>query len=174
MIRGTDIMLNTDYLSKRAELGKIADKLIYTGSIDSFFNYSYGKLSYRSVRFEIEDLDSENYQGNAVVNYTDRETPWTRIIEHKWFTFGKDRNGDDIPHTIISKEYSQEWKDGIDPYYPINDENNNQLYEEYRYLAQREAPNVIFAGRLGKYRYYDMDAAISHSLAKCKELFEEE
>jgi UDP-galactopyranose mutase len=126
------------------------------------------------VRFEVEDLNVDNYQGNAVVNYTDKETPWTRIIEHKWFTFGKDRNGKDIDHTIISKEYSQEWKEGIDPYYPINDENNNKLYEEYKYIAGQEAPNVIFAGRLGEYKYYDMDKAIESALHTCGKLFEEE
>lgn len=174
MIEGADVRLGIDYLKNRSELGKIADRLVYTGSIDSFFNYANGRLAYRSVRFVTEDIQMDNYQGNAVVNYTDRETPWTRIIEHKWFTFGKDRNGDDIQHTIISKEFSQEWNDGIDPYYPINDENNNNLYEEYRYIAQQMAPNVIFAGRLGEYRYYDMDAAISAALKKCKTIFEEE
>ena len=174
MIAGADVMLGTDYLSKRNELGQIADRLVYTGSIDSYFNYFLGRLAYRSVRFEVQDLSMDNFQGNAVVNYTDRETPYTRIIEHKWFMFGKDKDGDDIPHTVISKEFSQEWRQGIDPYYPINDDNNNKLYEEYRYLAQREAPNVIFAGRLGEYKYYDMDAAISAALKKCETLFEEE
>lgn len=174
MIKGADIQLGTDYLNCRDGIGRLAEKLIFTGSIDSYFNYSQGRLQYRSVRFETENLDTDNYQGNAVVNYTDRDVPYTRVIEHKWFTFGKDRNGDDIPHTIISREYSQEWSLGIDPYYPINDGFNNKLYEEYRYLAQREAQNVIFAGRLGEYKYYDMDAAIAVALRKCKRIFGKE
>lgn len=174
IVKGADILLNTDYLRNRQEIGEVAEKLIFTGSIDSYFNYSQGRLAYRSVKFENQFLELDNYQGNAVVNYTDRDVPYTRIIEHKWFTFGRDKKGNDIPYTIISKEYSQEWSIGIDPYYPINDESNNKLYEEYRYIAQREAPNVIFAGRLGEYKYYDMDMAIKAALRKSKQIFEKE
>ena len=141
----------------------MTDKVIYTGSIDSYFNYKLGALEYRSVRFENEVLDIPNFQGNAAVNYTDAETPWTRIIEHKWFEFGKDENGNDIPATVISKEYSSEWKVGDEPYYPVNDEKNGDLYTKYRELADKES-KVIFGGRLGEYKYYDMDAVIASAL----------
>ena len=122
-----------------------------------------GNLEYRSVRFENEILDMPNFQGNAAVNYTDRETPWTRIIEHKWFEFGKDENGNDLPKTIISKKYSSEWKPGDEPYYPVNDKKNGELYRKYKALAEKEE-NIIFGGRLGEYKYYDMDAVIASAL----------
>ena len=142
----------------------------YTGPIDAYFGYSMGYLEYRSVRFETELLDKPNFQGNAAVNYTDRETPWTRIIEHKWFEFGKDADGNDLPKTVISREYSYEWKPGDEPYYPVNDERNNALYEKYRELAAKEK-NVLFGGRLGQYRYYDMDKVIAAALAMAEEEF---
>lgn len=163
LLEGIEVRLNEDYLEKKAEYDAISDKVIYTGAIDAYFNYSFGNLEYRSVRFENEVLDIQNYQGNAAVNYTDRETPWTRIIEHKWFEFGKDENGNDIPKTIISKEFSSEWKPGDEPYYPVNDEKNGALYARYRELADQES-NVIFGGRLGEYKYYDMDAVIASAL----------
>ena len=141
----------------------MADKVVYTGPIDAYFNYKFGNLEYRSVRFENEILDKPNYQGNAAVNFTDRETPWTRIIEHKWFEFGKDENGNELPKTVISREYSSEWKLGDEPYYPVNDEKNSRLYEEYKKLADAER-HVIFGGRLGEYKYYDMDAVIDRAL----------
>lgn len=137
-------------------LDTLADKVVYTGPIDAYFDYKLGTLEYRSVRFETETLDKSNFQGNAAVNYTDRETPWTRIIEHKWFEFGKDENGNDLPKTIISREYSSEWKPGDEPYYPVNDAKNGLLYSEYKKLADVEE-KVIFGGRLGEYKYYDMD-----------------
>ncbi|MGO5021271.1 UDP-galactopyranose mutase, partial [Roseburia faecis] len=133
------------------------------GAIDAYFEYQLGALEYRSVRFETEVLDKPNFQGNAAVNYTDRETPWTRIIEHKWFEFGKDDDGNDIPKTVISREYSSEWKVGDEPYYPVNDEKNGALYQEYKKLADKEQ-KVIFGGRLGEYKYYDMDAVIASAL----------
>lgn len=160
---GIEVQLNVDYLVDRAKWDAIAEKVVYTGAIDAFFNYSLGNLEYRSVRFENEVLDIPNFQGNAAVNYTDRETPWTRIIEHKWFEFGKDENGNDLPKTIISREYSSEWKPGDEPYYPVNDEKNGALYKEYRALADQEG-KVIFGGRLGEYKYYDMDAVIASAL----------
>lgn len=159
MLDGIEVRLNTDYFENKAELDALADKIVYTGPIDAYFDYKFGHLEYRSVRFETEKLDTANYQGNAVVNYTDRETPWTRIIEHKWFEFGKDISGNDIDKTIISKEYSSEWHPGDEPYYPVNDDKNNALYEKYKHLADNER-NVIFGGRLGQYKYYDMDAVI--------------
>ena len=158
MLEGAEIRLNVDYLEHKAELDALAERVIYTGPIDSYFNYCYGPLGYRSVRFESELLDTDNFQGNAVVNYTDRETPYTRIIEHKHFEFGTQEK------TIISREYSQEWKPGIEPYYPINDEKNGELYAKYRALAEKEA-GVLFGGRLAEYRYYDMDAVIASALA---------
>ncbi len=130
MLEGIEVRLGVDYLENKEELDKLADKVIYTGPIDAYFNYSLGTLEYRSVRFENEVLDIPNYQGNAAVNYTDRETPWTRIIEHKWFEFGKDEEGNNLPKTIISKEYSSEWKHGDEPYYPVNDEKNSSLYQK--------------------------------------------
>lgn len=163
LLDGIEVQLNVDYLVDRAKWDAIAEKVVYTGAIDAFFNYSLGNLEYRSVRFENEVLDIPNFQGNAAVNYTDRETPWTRIIEHKWFEFGKDENGNDLPKAIISREYSSEWKPGDEPYYPVNDEKNGALYKEYRALADQEG-KVIFGGRLGEYKYYDMDAVIASAL----------
>lgn len=167
LLDGIDVQLNEDYLVDRAKWDALADKVVYTGAIDAFFNYSLGNLEYRSVRFENEVLDIPNFQGNAAVNYTDRETPWTRIIEHKWFEFGKDENGNDLPKTVISREYSSEWKPGDEPYYPVNDEKNGALYKEYRALADKE-DKVIFGGRLGEYKYYDMDAVIASALECAK------
>ncbi len=167
LLDGIDVQLKEDYLEDRAKWDAIAEKVVYTGAIDAFFNYSLGNLEYRSVRFENEVLDIPNFQGNAAVNYTDRETPWTRIIEHKWFEFGKDENGNDLPKTIISREYSSEWKPGDEPYYPVNDEKNGALYKEYRALAEQEE-KVIFGGRLGEYKYYDMDAVIASALECAK------
>ena len=138
-----------------------------TGPIDAYFGFRLGTLEYRSVRFETELLDIPNFQGNAAVNYTDRETPWTRIIEHTWFEFGKDAEGNDLPKTVISREYSSEWKPGDEPYYPVNDARNSALYERYRVLAEDE-DNVIFGGRLGAYKYYDMDQTVAAALALSK------
>lgn len=171
MLKGIEVKLNCDYLESKEELDKLADKVVYTGPIDAYFNYNLGPLEYRSVRFETEVLDKPNFQGNAAVNYTDRETPWTRIIEHKWFEFGKDANGNDLPKTVISREYSSEWKVGDEPYYPVNDEKNGKLYKEYKVLADKES-NVIFGGRLGEYRYYDMDAVIDSALRMIGKRFE--
>ena len=167
MLDGIEVRLGVDYLEHKAELDALAEKVIYTGPIDAYFEFSLGTLEYRSVRFENEILDKPNFQGNAAVNYTDRETPWTRIIEHKWFEFGKDEQGNDLPKTIISREYSSEWKPGDEPYYPVNDVKNGALYAEYKKLAEAEA-NVIFGGRLGEYKYYDMDAVVASALAMSK------
>ena len=167
MLNGIEVRLNTDYLENKDELDKLAEKVVYTGAIDAYFDYKLGALEYRSVRFDTEVLDTPNFQGNAAVNYTDRETPWTRIIEHKWFEFGKDDEGNDIPKTVISREYSSEWKVGDEPYYPVNDEKNGKLYQEYKKLAEDEK-NVIFGGRLGEYKYYDMDAVIASALGLCE------
>ena len=158
MLSGIEVRLNTDYLADKARLDALARKVVYTGPIDAYFDYRLGTLEYRSVRFETEVLDMPNFQGNAAVNYTDRETPWTRIIEHKWFEFGTQ------PKTVISREYSSEWKKGDEPYYPVNDERNGGLYQQYKALAEGEE-NVIFGGRLGEYKYYDMDAVIASALA---------
>ncbi|MGN0482906.1 MAG: UDP-galactopyranose mutase [Lachnospiraceae bacterium] len=166
MLDGIEVRLHTDYLKNKKEFDSMAEKVIYTGPIDAYFDYRLGTLQYRSVRFETETLDQPNFQGNAAVNYTDRETPWTRIIEHKWFEFGKDADGNDIPKTIISREYSSEWKPGDEPYYPVNDEKNTQLYQQYKTLADAEK-NVIFGGRLGEYKYYDMDAVVRAALDCC-------
>lgn len=163
MLEGIEVRLGIDYLTHKEELDSLADKVIYTGAIDAYFGYRLGNLEYRSVRFENEILDQPNFQGNAAVNYTDRETPWTRIIEHKWFEFGKDEDGNDLPKTVISKEYSSEWQVGDEPYYPVNDAKNSRLYEAYRQLATQEK-HVIFGGRLGEYKYYDMDAVIASAL----------
>ena len=165
MLKGIEVKLNCYYLESKEELDKLADKVVYTGPIDAYFNYDLGPLEYRSVRFETEVLDKPNFQGNAAVNYTDRETPWTRIIEHKWFEFGKDANGNDLPKTVISREYSSEWKVGDEPYYPVNDEKNSELYKKYKALAEKES-KVIFGGRLGEYKYYDMDAVIDSALKR--------
>ena len=163
MLEGIEVRLNEDYLKDREHWNQIAEKVVFTGPIDAFYDYSLGTLEYRSVRFETELLDTPNFQGNAAVNYTDRETPWTRIIEHKWFEFGKDSEGNDLPKTVISREFSSEWKPGDEPYYPVNDEKNENLYKRYRALADRE-DRVLFGGRLGEYRYYDMDKVIASSL----------
>lgn len=169
MLDGIEVQLNCDYLEYKEELDHLADKVIYTGPIDTYFHYDLGPLAYRSVRFETEVLNIPNFQGNAAVNYTDRETPWTRIIEHKWFEFGKDEQGNDLPKTVISREYSSEWKVGDEPYYPVNDEKNAILYAKYRGLADKES-NVIFGGRLGEYKYYDMDQVIARALEVSKNL----
>ena len=168
LLDGIEVRLNTDYLEHKDKLDAMAERIVYTGPIDAYFGYSLGYLEYRSVRFETELLDIPNFQGNAAVNYTDRETPWTRIIEHKWFEFGKDENGNDLPKTVISREFSSEWKPGDEPYYPVNDEKNGKLYAAYKELAQKEE-NVIFGGRLGEYKYYDMDQVIAAVLKKCEE-----
>jgi len=167
MLSGIEVRLNTDYLENKSEFDQLAETVVYTGAIDAYFGFRLGALEYRSVRFETELLDKPNFQGNAAVNYTDRETPWTRIIEHKWFEFGKDANGNDLPKTVISREYSSEWKPGDEPYYPVNDEKNGALYAEYKKLADAEK-NIIFGGRLGEYKYYDMDAVIASALEKAK------
>lgn len=161
MLEGTEVRLGVDYLENREELNLSANRIIYTGQIDEFYNYELGVLEYRSVRFETEELDTDNYQGNAVVNYTDREVPYTRIIEHKHFEFGKQ------PTTIISREYSSEWQKGDEPYYPVNNEKNNALYQRYSDLAKKEE-KVLFGGRLGGYKYYDMDKVIASSLQLCE------
>lgn len=171
MLEGIEVRLNCDYLENKKELDLLADRVIYTGPIDAYFNYDLGPLEYRSVRFETAVLDKPNFQGNAAVNYTDRETPWTRIIEHKWFEFGKDENGNDLPKTVISREYSSEWKVGDEPYYPVNDEKNGILYKKYKALADKEK-KVIFGGRLGEYKYYDMDAVIDSALRLAGKRFE--
>lgn len=169
MLNGIEVQLNTDYLERKDDFDAMAEHIIYTGPIDAYFNYQLGYLQYRSVRFENEVLDQPNFQGNAAVNYTDKETPWTRIIEHKWFEFGKDDEGKDIPKTIISKEYSSEWKFGDEPYYPVNDDTNTKLYQEYKKLADCEE-KVFFGGRLAEYKYYDMDTVIESALNLCKEI----
>ena len=158
-----EVRTGTEYFENKIELDEEAKKVVYTGPIDSYFNYSLGTLQYRSVRFENEILDKPSFQGNAAVNYTDSETPWTRIIEHKWFEFGKGKDGKDLPKTVISREYSSEWKLGDEPYYPVNDEKNGALYAEYKKLADAEE-NVIFGGRLAEYKYYDMDAVVAAAL----------
>ena len=164
LLDGIEVRLGEDYLEKKAEYDALAERIVYTGAIDAYFDYKLGALEYRSVRFENEVLDMPNFQGNAAVNYTDAETPWTRIIEHKWFEFG------DQPKTVISREYSSEWKLGDEPYYPVNDEKNGKLYAEYKKLAEEES-KVIFGGRLGEYKYYDMDAVIAAALEKVTEEF---
>ncbi len=169
LLDGIEVRLNEDYLADRKKWDSLAEKVLYTGPIDAFYGFSLGNLEYRSVRFETELLDQPSFQGNAAVNYTDSETPWTRIIEHKWFTFGKDLEGNDLPKTVISREYSSEWKPGDEPYYPVNDEKNSRLYGEYKALAEQES-KVIFGGRLGEYKYYDMDAVIDAALTKAEEL----
>ena len=170
MLEGVEVKLGTDYLADKEYWDSQTKKVIFTGPIDAYFNYSLGNLEYRSVRFENELLDIPSFQGNAAVNYTDRETPWTRIIEHKWFEFGKDDEGNDLPKTVISREYSSEWKLGDDPYYPVNDEKNSVLYAKYKELADREE-KVIFGGRLGEYKYYDMDQVIAAALDKAASLW---
>ena len=161
MLKGIEVRLGVNYLKNKAELDALANRVIYTGAIDAYFDYQLGALQYRSVRFETETLDCPNYQGNAVINYTDAETPYTRIIEHKNFEFGSTEPG---TKTVISREYSAEWKPGDEPYYPVNDEHNTELYARYKALADAE-PHVVFGGRLGEYRYYDMDKVIESALA---------
>ena len=163
LIDGIDIDIDTDYLHNRRKYEGITKKLIYTGAIDEYYDYSLGHLEYRSLRFETEVINSANYQGNAVVNFTDINTPYTRIIEHKWFEFGKDERGNQIPNTVITKEYSKEWTIGDEPYYPVNNEKNNNLYLQYCELSSKDN-NVIFGGRLGKYKYYDMDKIVEEAL----------
>lgn len=167
MLDGVEVRLNVDYLAHKAELDKLAESVVYTGPIDAYFGYCLGPLEYRSVRFETEVLDMPNYQGNAAVNYTDAETPWTRIIEHKWFEFGRDEQGNELPKTVISREYSSAWKPGDEPYYPVNDAKNSVLYMQYKALADQEQ-KVIFGGRLGEYKYYDMDQVIATALDRSK------
>lgn len=164
MLDGIEVRLGVDYLANKAELEALAEKVVYTGPIDAYFDFQLGTLEYRSVRFETEVLDMPNFQGNAAVNYTDRETPWTRIIEHKWFEFGTQ------PKTVISREYSSEWKPGDEPYYPVNDDKNSALYAQYKALAEKET-NVIFGGRLGEYKYYDMDKVIEAALERSLQEF---
>lgn len=164
MLDGADVMLETDYYEFRKKYPQVADKTVYTGMLDQYFDYRYGVLEYRAVRFETEKLDVENYQGNAVVNYTEREIPYTRIIEHKHFEYGKQ------PATVISREYPSEWKPGEEPYYPVNDTRNEEIAAKYRELAKKEE-NVIFGGRLGEYRYYDMDKVIAQALRAVEEEF---
>ena len=168
MLDGIEVELGVDYLAEKAKYDALAEKVVYTGAIDAYFGYQLGTLEYRSVRFETELLDQPNFQGNAAVNYTDRETPWTRIIEHKWFEFGKDAEGRDLPKTVISREFSSEWKPGDEPYYPVNDEKNGALYQAYKKLADSET-RVIFGGRLGEYKYYDMDKVIASALKRTAE-----
>lgn len=163
LLQGIEVKLNIDFLENKKDFNCIAEKIVYTGAIDAFFDYKLGTLEYRSVRFENELLDIQNFQGNAAVNYTDIDTPYTRIIEHKWFTFGKDECGNEISKTIISKEYSSEWQLGDEPYYPINDEKNNRLYINYKKLADKET-NIYFGGRLGEYKYFDMDQVVDSAL----------
>lgn len=169
MLYGIEVHLNIDYLENKTQFNNIAERVIYTGPIDAYFGFALGPLQYRSVKFENKLLNQPNFQGNAAVNYTDRETPWTRIIEHKWFEFGKDEEGNALPKTVISREYSAEWKVGDEPYYPVNDEKNNKLYKKYKRLADIEE-NIIFGGRLGEYRYYDMDQVIAAALTKYEEI----
>ena len=164
MLEGADVLLQTDYFDLIRDQPEIAHTVVYTGCIDEFFGYRLGALKYRSVRFETEELPEENYQGNAVVNYTDREVPYTRVIEHKHFEFGKQ------PTTVISREYSAEWKPGLEPYYPVNDAENSALYAQYQQLAAQQE-NVIFGGRLGQYRYYDMDKVIRAAMDELEKLF---
>ena len=162
LLSGIEVKLETDYLEDKSYFDSLADKIVYTGAIDAYFDYSLGTLEYRSLRFENELVNVNNFQGNAVINYTDSDTPFTRIIEHKFFEFG-----DDLPYTIITREYSSEWKPGYEPYYPVNDEKNSSLYSEYKTMAEREE-HIIFGGRLGEYKYYDMDQVIASALKTWK------
>ena len=173
MLEGIEVRLRCDYLAERESLDALAKKVIYTGPVDAWHGYRFGPLEYRSLRFETEALAEDNFQGNAVVNYTDRETPWTRIIEHKWFEFGRDENGQPVSGTVITREYPKEWEPGNEPYYPVNDEKNARLYQRYRDLSDGEE-KVLFAGRLGEYRYLDMDQVILAALDGCGRLLEEE
>ena len=164
LFEGCDIETGVDYLEKKEYYDSLGEKIVYTGTIDAYYKYQFGKLEYRSLRFESEILDEENYQGVAVVNYTDRETPYTRIIEHKHFEFGTQ------PKTVITREYPVTWQEGMEPYYPVNDEKNQALYQKYAKLAEKEE-NVIFGGRLGEYKYYDMDKVIASAMVRAKEIF---
>ena len=171
MLDGIEVELGVEYLAEKAKYDALAERVVYTGAIDAYFGYQLGTLEYRSVRFETELLDQPNFQGNAAVNYTDRETPWTRIIEHKWFEFGKDEKGQDLPKTVISREYSSEWQPGDEPYYPVNDDKNSALYKQYKALGDNE-DYVVFGGRLGEYKYYDMDAVIASALDQAKQIIQ--
>ncbi len=162
LLEGIEVRLNTDFLENKEEYLSIAEKTVYTGTIDSFFDYSLGELDYRSLRFETEILQIPEFQPVAVVNYNERQIPYTRIIEHKHFEFGKQEK------TVITREYPADWQKGDEPYYPVNDDRNNALYEQYRRLSENEK-NVIFGGRLGQYKYYDMDKCIESALALCEE-----
>lgn len=164
MLNGIDVKLNYDFFEHREELENIAEKVVFTGMIDKYYNYKFGELEYRSLKFETEILDQSNYQGNAVINYTDYETPFTRIIEHKHFEFGTQKK------TVITREYPDNWTSEKEPYYPINNEKNNELYEKYKELSEKE-PNVIFGGRLGQYKYYDMHKVIEEALNCVKNEF---
>ena len=164
LFEGCDIETGVDYLEKKDYYDSLGEKIVYTGTIDAYYKYQFGKLEYRSLRFESEILDEENHQGVAVVNYTDRETPYTRIIEHKHFEFGTQ------PKTVITREYPVTWQEGMEPYYPVNDEKNQALYQKYAKLAEKEE-NVIFGGRLGEYKYYDMDKVIASAMVRAKEIF---
>lgn len=168
MLDGVEVRLGVDYLKHKTYLDAVADTVVYTGPIDAYFDYRLGALQYRSVRFDTWEVEKPNFQGVAVMNYTDRRFPWTRVIEHKWFQFGRDDDGKDLHHTIISKEYSAEWAPGQEPYYPINDDANMELYSRYVELAAHEE-RTIFGGRLGSYRYYDMDQVIAAALDSFEE-----
>ena len=163
LLEGADIRLNTDYLANKAELDALADTVLYTGCIDEYYGYCYGELEYRSLRFESETLDIPNYQGVAVVNYNEREVPFTRLIEHKHFNFGQQEK------TVITREYPATWEKGMRPYYPVNNEKNQALYDQYRALAEKEE-KIIFGGRLGHYKYYDMDKVVEAALSLCEEV----
>ncbi|MEK4476234.1 UDP-galactopyranose mutase [Paenibacillus sp. FSL R7-0048] len=165
MIEGIEVRLGTDYLEDKVKWDELAEKIVYTGPVDAYYGYRFGVLEYRSLRFETEVINMTNYQGNAVVNYTDSRTPYTRIIEHKHFEFGTQ------PKTVISREYSEEWKRGDEPYYPINDSKNSVLYEKYKALTETQS-NVIFGGRLGEYKYYDMDKVVEVALQKVREVLQ--
>ena len=169
MLDGIEVVTGADYLKDREYWDSRAERVVFTVPVDAYFSYALGALEYRSVRFETETLGVPDFQGNAVINYTDRETPYTRIIEHKWFTFGKDPAGRELPGTVISREYSSEWKPGDEPYYPINDERNDGLYRRYAELARKES-RTVFCGRLGEYRYYDMDQVVDLALRKSRAL----
>ena len=173
MLDGIDVRLGIDYLEEKEYWNAQAKKTVYTGPIDAYYAYNLGYLEYRSVRFETEILDIPNFQGNAAVNYTDAETPWTRIIEHKWFEFGRDEEGNELPKTVISREYSSEWKPGDEPYYPVNDERNSELFAKYKAIAEKEE-NVVFGGRLGEYKYYDMDQVIGEALKRSEAILKED
>jgi len=168
MLEGVEVRLSTDYFAEKGGLDAAADKVLFTGMIDEYFDYCYGELEYRSLRFETEVLEEENYQGNAVVNYTEYEIPYTRIIEHKHFEFGC-QNGNVNPKTVITREYPATWKKGDEPYYPMNDEKNNALYAKYKALADAQS-KVMFGGRLGMYKYFDMHQVIEEALKLCDEV----